>query len=328
MWFGYQLRPHLSVQAQAQSAEKASLNGVVVPEHHGLTQWASNPILMAYAAGVATSTIDVGAAPLLLPLYQPQRLAEEAAFINNELGGRLIVGVGAGYMPEDFEHFGLDVANRGALTDEGIDILRLAWQGQPFEFNGAQQSFRAQVCLPVPEVIPPIWVAAGSRAGARRAAKRGDAILLDDLRPLDELVDLADEYRTVCEANDKPASVVLMRRVWIGDPDYARRQLRDEVDAYRSTVVKRSDAPWLGAAASQPEAQSDGPPILCGTVAEIAEQLAECVGAVGADKVVFKAPFIVGTPSLDVILDQIHAVGEQLVAPSRGGLDDAQGVGR
>jgi alkanesulfonate monooxygenase SsuD/methylene tetrahydromethanopterin reductase-like flavin-dependent oxidoreductase (luciferase family) len=312
MWIGYQLRPQLPVPAQAQAAEAAGLSGVVVPEHHGLAQWASNPILTAFHAGLATTRIDVGAAPLLLPLYQPQRLAEEAAFVSNALGGRLIVGVGAGYMPEDFAHFGLNVADRGALTDEGIEILRLAWRGEPFEVAGKHHRLSAQACLPVPAVIPPIWVAAGSAAGARRAALRGDAILLDDLRTVDELRELAGVYRGACQEVGRTPSVVLMRRIWIGDATYAQELLRREVDAYSRRVVKRSDAPWLDGSRATVSAGVSAPPILAGDAAEVRDQLAECSQLLGADKVVLKAPFILGTPPLGTLIDQMHAAGEAL----------------
>jgi alkanesulfonate monooxygenase SsuD/methylene tetrahydromethanopterin reductase-like flavin-dependent oxidoreductase (luciferase family) len=316
MWIGYQLRPQVPVPAQARAVEESGLDGVVVPEHHGLAQWASNPILTAFHAGLVTTRIDVGAAPLLLPLYQPQRLAEEAAFVSNALGGRLVVGVGAGYLPEDFAHFGLNVADRGALTDEGIDVLRLAWQGKPFEFKGQHHRFSAQACLPVPVATPPIWVAAGSAAGARRAARRGDAILLDDLRTVGQLCELAGIYRDACQKAGRAPSVVLMRRAWIGDAGYARDELRREVDAYARQVVKHSDAPWLGVGRAAAPADVPAPPILAGDPAEVREQLADCARLVGADKVVLKPPFIVGTPPLEVLVEQIRAAGEALGAGS------------
>src|SRR6187397_3096734 len=108
----------------------------------------------------------------LLPFNHPVRLAEDLAVLDNISNGRIEVGVGMGYAPHEFRGFGLPVSRRVSLTDEGIEVLRYCFTGEKFSFHGKRYDFDDVAIRPryVQPGGPPIWIAAMSEAGARRAA--------------------------------------------------------------------------------------------------------------------------------------------------------------
>jgi alkanesulfonate monooxygenase SsuD/methylene tetrahydromethanopterin reductase-like flavin-dependent oxidoreductase (luciferase family) len=149
-------------------------------EHHFmddgyLPSWIPLASAMAARTKHARFSCDV----CLLPFNHPIRLAEDLAVLDNLSGGRVELGVGMGYAPHEFRGFGLPVSRRVSLTDEGIAVLRHCFTGEKFSFAGKRYNFTDVKITPgyVQPGGPPLWVAAMSEAGARRAA-RFDANLL------------------------------------------------------------------------------------------------------------------------------------------------------
>jgi alkanesulfonate monooxygenase SsuD/methylene tetrahydromethanopterin reductase-like flavin-dependent oxidoreductase (luciferase family) len=275
-----------------------------------LDRWAANPLLVAYKAGMVTTRLEVGTAPLLLPLYNPVRLAEDAAFIQNELDGRLIVGVGAGYVDADFRHVGVALSERGPRTDEGMQVLTEAWKGEPFTFSGRHYQFDAGRCLPVPLTPPKLWLCAGGPVGVRRAARFADALVVDSIRSPQETQRLLDLYRAECDRLGRKPVAVVMRRIWIGDPDFARRQMSNATEDYREAVVQEGDAPWMPPQnVTKPSADRDEVMIL-GDAADAAHRLLDLAGTLGTELFILKLPFILEVPERALVLDQLAAVGD------------------
>src|SRR5919204_194432 len=106
----------------------------------------------------------------------PVNLALEAAALDVLSEGRLILGVGAGWMREEFATLGIDPAERGARTDEYIQVLRTLWTNDPANFNGRFVDFDGVVLAtkPATEGGPRIWVGGNNDAGLRRALRHGD----------------------------------------------------------------------------------------------------------------------------------------------------------
>lgn len=132
-----------------------------------------------------TERVRVGAAVLLLPLYQPVLVAKQLADLDSRSGGRVTVGVGVGgEFHHEFEAVGVPVGERGARTDEGMEILRKLWRGGPVGHHGRFHSFDDLELRPVrppgeaaPAMRPggPPLVVSGRKAPAmRRAARLGD----------------------------------------------------------------------------------------------------------------------------------------------------------
>src|SRR5687768_14628981 len=93
------------------AAEQAGFDGVLFGEHHG-TPANDRPQLLILLAGLAarTTTIKLGTSILLSPLYDPVQVAESAAMVDVMSKGRLVLGLGLGYQPQDFSHFGIPFA--------------------------------------------------------------------------------------------------------------------------------------------------------------------------------------------------------------------------
>ncbi|MBO0773265.1 MAG: LLM class flavin-dependent oxidoreductase [Actinobacteria bacterium] len=180
---------------QAAYAEDLGFDSIWLSEHH-FSDEGYLPALTAVLGTLAgrTSRARLGTAVLLAPLHHPLRLAEDLAVIDQLSGGRLNVGLAPGYKPDEFAVLGVPKSQRGARTDETIEILQLAWRGEPFSYAGRHFRFDDVVVAPPPVQAggPPIWVGGNSLAAARRAARYGTCFMPDSgAGP-----ELYDAYRT------------------------------------------------------------------------------------------------------------------------------------
>lgn len=132
-----------------------------------------------------TERVRVGTAILALPLYQPVLVAKQLADLDSRSGGRLAVGVGVGgEFPEEFDAVGVPVAERGARTDETMQVLRALWRGGPVSHHGRFFRFDGIEMRPVrppgadrPRMQPsgpPLLVSGRKEPAMRRAARLGD----------------------------------------------------------------------------------------------------------------------------------------------------------
>jgi probable F420-dependent oxidoreductase len=111
---------------------------------------------------------------LVLPYRNPFLTAKAAATLQILSDNRLILGVGVGYQKEEFDALGADYAKRGALTDEALEVIRMAWAGGPVVRKGRHFDAIGNEPRPVPDPAPPIWVGGGSDRALERAARWGD----------------------------------------------------------------------------------------------------------------------------------------------------------
>jgi alkanesulfonate monooxygenase SsuD/methylene tetrahydromethanopterin reductase-like flavin-dependent oxidoreductase (luciferase family) len=123
----------------------------------------------------------LGTGVILLPLHQPVDLAEQLATLDVISGGRLIVGVGLGYRDAENEAFGLKPRERVGRLVEGLEVLQRLWSGEPVRYEGRHFTLRdVRISMPpVQRPRPPIWLAANTDAGVARAARLGDAWLMN-----------------------------------------------------------------------------------------------------------------------------------------------------
>jgi alkanesulfonate monooxygenase SsuD/methylene tetrahydromethanopterin reductase-like flavin-dependent oxidoreductase (luciferase family) len=155
---------------QVEWADALGFDSGGLGEHHASPDgYDPSPLILASAMGGRTRRIRVPTAAVRAPLYDPIKLAEEAAVAQLATGGRLILGLGGGYRPAEFESFGVDLADRWRLVGETIEVLRRAWTGEPFEWKG-----RTCRVTPRPDPAPPILLGGGTPAAARRAARIAD----------------------------------------------------------------------------------------------------------------------------------------------------------
>ena len=152
-------------------AESRGCLTAVVCEHHGVEDgYLPSPMVLATALAARTTTLAITVAVVVLPLYDPVRLAEEMLVLDNISRGRVSYVAGIGYRPEEYAMFGVDFSRRGRLADEKLRTLLAARTGEPFEHDGR----RIRVTpAPFTPGGPTVAWGGGSPAAARRAGRFG-----------------------------------------------------------------------------------------------------------------------------------------------------------
>jgi len=130
---------------------------------------------LAYIAS-ATRSIKLGTAILILPQRNPVITAKAVATLDSMAGGgRVLLGIGVGWLAEEFAALGVPFADRGARTDEYVAAMRALWSQERASFSGRFVSFTDVFCRPLPpDRQIPIIVGGDTRAAARRAGRLGD----------------------------------------------------------------------------------------------------------------------------------------------------------
>ena len=157
--------------AQMRLAEELGFDGVWLTEHHFSDDGYSPSVLpIAAAAAAQTSTIDIGVFIALLPLYNPVRLAEDAATVDVISRGRLILGLSAGYVASEFAALGVDFDRRSTIADEALEVLHGCWSVDNYSFSGEHFTVSDVSIYPKPhsQPHPRIFYGGGSPAGQRR----------------------------------------------------------------------------------------------------------------------------------------------------------------
>ena len=208
------------IVAEAQAAEASGWDGCFITEHHQQEDgYLPNPLLMAGLVGMKTRRIKVGTCVLLLPLYHPVRVAEDCAVIDQASKGRLILSVGVGYQQHDFDAFEVPIESRARRTEEALEILRRSWTGDRFSFEGLHFKLKDTLVTPTPfrPTGPPVWMAAWTPPGLRRAARVADGWIADPVQSLPVIKGFADRYRAECARLGRKAFFCLMRDAVIAD---------------------------------------------------------------------------------------------------------------
>lgn len=168
------LSAHIIVPPQVKS-DYALVPGRKHGEHWKDNYWEPFTILSYLCA--MTSKITLGTSIVVLPMHNPFELAKQVAEVDQLSRGRFVFGIGVGWFEEEFEILGQAFNNRGKRTDEALELMHKLWTEEPVTFEGqyynvTNASFRPK---PVQKPGPPIWVAGGSDASLRRAARFGSA---------------------------------------------------------------------------------------------------------------------------------------------------------
>jgi alkanesulfonate monooxygenase SsuD/methylene tetrahydromethanopterin reductase-like flavin-dependent oxidoreductase (luciferase family) len=152
-------------------AERLGFTLLALSEHHGTQDgYIPAPFTFAAAALGRTATMKANVAAALLPLHDPIRLAEQLAVVDLIAPGRISFVAGAGYRAEEFAMAGVKRADRGRLVEEYVRVMRMAWTGEEFEWQGRSVVVRPRPATPSG---PRIVVGGSSVAAVRRAARLG-----------------------------------------------------------------------------------------------------------------------------------------------------------
>jgi probable F420-dependent oxidoreductase len=203
---------------ECERAEAAGFDSVWLGEHHNNPILYPAPLVGLAAVAGRTRRVSLGTGVLLLPLYHPMMVAEEGAMVDMISGGRLILGVGAGYAPEEFAAFGLSLKERGTRLEEGASLLHRLWTEGNVTYHG--KHYRVDNATvgprPVQRPRPPIWFGAWTEPAVRRAARLGEAWLGGPSARLDEIEGCVRLYRQARrETGRGGGEVALFRYVFV-----------------------------------------------------------------------------------------------------------------
>lgn len=272
-----------------------------ITEHHFIDD-SYLPSVLGFAAAVAarTTRITIGTAVLLLPLHDPIKVAEESAVVDLLSGGRFRLGVGLGYKLQEFDAFGVDRRLRGSMMDEGIEVIRRAWDDGPFTFRGRHFSYTDLDVTPKPHQRPgpEIWLAGRAPRPIDRAARAGDGLILVG-GP-----DLCQEYVAARGRYGRPGPNNLNTFCFTyptDDPDRAAAELQPFVE-YRMANY----AQWYGEAGDlasdrallSPEGPTAAVPFF-GTPDDVVAQL-KAFEAAGVDSILWFATLPGARPSATI----------------------------
>jgi alkanesulfonate monooxygenase SsuD/methylene tetrahydromethanopterin reductase-like flavin-dependent oxidoreductase (luciferase family) len=179
---GTQRNLYEEVLTQTEVAEQCGFDSVWVAEHHFHPQYGicpSPPVLLS-AMAQRTSRIDLGVAVSLLPFRNPLETAEQYAMVDVISNGRVIFGVGRGYIRHEYAGFNLPYEESRERFLESLEIIGKAWQGTPFSYDGRFHQYKdvALNLLPVQRPGPPIYLAALSPETFELAARLGHGFMV------------------------------------------------------------------------------------------------------------------------------------------------------
>lgn len=156
-------------------AEQGGLEMAWFAEHHFSNYCVCpSPLLMAAHCAAVTTRIKLATGIVVLPLYTPARLIAEIGMVDALSQGRLVLGVGSGYQPFEFERFGVDLATAKAQTIEILDMIEAGLSQRIFEYDGEHfQQPPTHISARGPQGVPEIWIAGDAPDLQRIAAERG-----------------------------------------------------------------------------------------------------------------------------------------------------------
>jgi probable F420-dependent oxidoreductase len=205
-----------AVMEMARALENAGIDSCYVTDHPiPSDRWLESgghhtldPFVALSFAAAATSRLRLHTNIIVVPYRNPFLIAKSIASLDVLSGGRVIMGLGAGYLEGEFEALGAVFTGRGAVMDEAVEVMKLAWTGRSVTYDGLYFKAAGNTALPPPlqSPHPPIWVGGNSVRAMRRAAEGLDGWSPFPVRGrmrervrTDVIADLADLKRKIGE---------------------------------------------------------------------------------------------------------------------------------
>jgi alkanesulfonate monooxygenase SsuD/methylene tetrahydromethanopterin reductase-like flavin-dependent oxidoreductase (luciferase family) len=294
---------------------------------YGELRWLQPIPLLARLAAEVDAHVRLLTNIVIGPLYHPVLLAEEFATLDVVTEGRLVVGLGLGYRPDEFVATGIPHKERAARLDEIIGLMKRLWTEDEVTHRGRFWQLKAvrPHIRPVQRPHPPIWVGGVAVAGARRAGRLADAYLIN---PEAEPDDIRDRLLVVQEELARRGRAMppqpLRRNVMLGaDPDDAARRYatvaQDRYQAYAGTGLPIYDKADLDRTFVDMVKRH----ALLGTAEQIVEQVQALAGRFPIDPLLLRPQWPASTT--DEAIAMVEALGRDVV-PALRHLTPAQSV--
>lgn len=188
-----------------------------------------DPLIWLAFAAAAAPTLRLGTCILIVPQRNPLILAKELATLDQLSGGRVELGLGVGWMKEEFDALGVPWERRGARNDEYIEAMRALWAGAHAEYHGDFVDFEPATCSPRPvNGNIPVIVGGDSEAAVRRAVKLADGFFPGE-GDIDRLNELLGRVRAGCEAAGREPSSLEINAMFgaqMADPEKGVEEMR------------------------------------------------------------------------------------------------------
>lgn len=232
------------VIAQCELAETLGYDTFFVAEHHFHEYGAvPNPAVFLATLAQRTKTIRLGSAISILTFHHPLTVAESYSMVDLLSGGRLVLGVGSGYLKHEFEGYAIDATEKRDRFDESLLIVKRALQGERIFFEGKYYSLRdvAINVLPLQRPTPPIYVAILHKEAAYHVGRQGHPMLSVPYASVDhfeQVAEIASEFRR--GYHDSGAAgrgdMIFAFHTHVAETDVeARRLAADAFDLYVAT---------------------------------------------------------------------------------------------
>lgn len=265
-------------RALASWADTAGLDSLWLPEGHLRAGAPSSPLLGLAAFAACTSRIRLATTSLLISILDPQRVALEAAVLDQLSGGRLVLGLGRGFEPAMLRAFGVDPRDKRDRFDAALDAILCSWGDE------------SPAVRPWQRPHPPLFVAAFGPKGLAQAARRGLPYLAS---PLESLATLEANFARYAElraadAPDAPAPgasrpIAVMRTVHVTANASETRRVREAAEAEFAVLAART-----GGAIAAVAAGLAADRVLIGEADEVADLLAQYRERLGLDLLVLR----------------------------------------
>ncbi|WP_313623448.1 LLM class flavin-dependent oxidoreductase [Achromobacter sp.] len=188
-------------------AEQAGFDTAWYAEHHFNNYSLSpSPLMTVAHAAAKTKRIRLGTAVCILPLYHPARFLAEVGFVDTVSNGRLELGVGSGYQQFEFERFGVQIEDSGAIFNEFLDVIPKGLTQKIFEHDGKflkiPPSSIAVRCVQDP--MPPLWITSGNPVTLSRGVRENHNLFVTALlKGNDAIAELRGRLEKVADDNGK-----------------------------------------------------------------------------------------------------------------------------
>jgi probable F420-dependent oxidoreductase len=236
---GSQASPAL-IRRHAIRAEAIGLSDVWVSEHiivprkqFPRSPLFYDPVLTLTWVAAVTERVRLGTSVIVLPMRHPLPLAKELSTLHNLSNGRLILGVGVGWLEPEFAALGVPFNERGRRMDEGINMMRAVWSQDPVSFKAKHIPAVVEDMTMLPQPISPIpmWHGSRSEAAHRRTVKVGDGWHGSQVTP----AEAAPVIARLRKDRPEPEFTISVRTHWAGK-DVG--ELRERIAAYAAVGVQ------------------------------------------------------------------------------------------
>lgn len=227
---------------QIELAESLGFDSFWVAEHHfheyGVIP---RPPIWLAAAAQRTNRIQLGSAVVVLPFDNPLRVAEDYAMVDIISGGRLVLGVGSGYLKHEFEGFQIDPDEKRGRFDESLEIILKAWSGERFSYQGKYHNFSSVQLntVPLQKPHPTVAIAILRNDAAMHVAARGMPVMMIPYATTENISELAETIsvykQSFTQQHYSPRAIFALHTHCAESNEQAVAEAREPMDRYVRT---------------------------------------------------------------------------------------------